>query len=287
VELVSPNGAQPLRHAIFSEIAEYKGISITAVERRAEAALEDYTREWQAFLARGQALPQFYTFQEAEIYLLAAWHAELGAVQARVNAVQHALDHDAQAVLDFRSGIGSDAIVFAQLGFTVTLADVSSSMLQFAKWRLERRALKASYLDLNRCSLPSSSFDVAVSFDVFEHIPSRSVCRELRRIQESLTADGVLFMTIPDALHEPSHVTSPEQVLRNMRFAGFEWCKCVEGYAGKKATRSAPLRCLVRCWDFVKFSFPIAKRMLRTRLDGSGRGAELLRVYRKIRSAWK
>src|SRR5262249_47148424 len=65
-----------------------------------------------------------------------------------------------RACLDYGSGIGSDALVFADAGFEVTLADISDLLLAFAAFRCRRRGFTVHTIDLKkkRCRrTPSTS----------------------------------------------------------------------------------------------------------------------------------
>jgi cyclopropane fatty-acyl-phospholipid synthase-like methyltransferase len=52
----------------------------------------------------------------------------------------------------------------------VTLADISSTLLDFSQWRLARCGLAATAINLKVAPLPSSAFDLITAMDVFEHM---------------------------------------------------------------------------------------------------------------------
>jgi len=55
------------------------------------------------------------------------------------------------------------------MGFTATLADISSSLLGFSAWRRGSGSYRP-YIDLKISLLPSRGFDVITAMDVFEHL---------------------------------------------------------------------------------------------------------------------
>src|SRR5262249_22830714 len=67
--------------------------------------------------------------------------------------------------LDFGSGVGATSQLFSALGYSTTLADISTSLLEFARFRLNRRCINATYLDLNQVSLSPNSYDVITAID--------------------------------------------------------------------------------------------------------------------------
>jgi 2-polyprenyl-3-methyl-5-hydroxy-6-metoxy-1,4-benzoquinol methylase len=84
--------------------------------------------------------------------------------------LKFAAAHGARKVLDFGSGVGSGGLLFAQNGFDVTLADISSVLLEFCAWRFKQRDLRARFIDLKAERLPTQSLDFITAMDVFEHL---------------------------------------------------------------------------------------------------------------------
>src|SRR5439155_269634 len=97
-------------------------------------------------------------------------------------------------------------ILFARHGFDVTLADISSTLLRFSEWRLDRRRLPATYVDLKASELPAGTFDLVTAMDVFEHLvdPVGTV----DRLAATLRAGGFLYARIAAEADEdrPQHI---------------------------------------------------------------------------------
>ena len=138
----------------------------------------------------------FYDGCELELYNLLMWHtlAEDDAPLAYVAALEFAqsqLPTSSRRYLDFGSGVGSGGILFGRNGFDVTLGDVSSPLLSFARWRHEQRGLPVKCMDLKRESLPANSFDFITAMDVFEHLVNPVATAE--QVCDSLSPGGILF----------------------------------------------------------------------------------------------
>jgi len=75
--------------------------------------------------------------------------------------------------LDYGVGIGTAALRLAELGYSVTVADVPGRTLDFARARLARCGHHVDVIEIvdDIPALPSASWDVLVSFDVLEHVP--------------------------------------------------------------------------------------------------------------------
>ena len=104
------------------------------------------------------------------------WHTlnEDDTPLAYVTALKFAASHGAKAVLDFGSGVGSGGILYARNGFDVTLADISSVMLEFCAWRFKARGLAARFIDLKTQRLPSQSYDSSPRWMCSSIWPNRS-----------------------------------------------------------------------------------------------------------------
>lgn len=73
------------------------------------------------------------------------------------------------SLLDYGCGAGDDGLLFAQAGYSVTLADVPSRTLEFCKWRAAHRITAARVAEIGRDTL--AQHDMAWCMDVLEHFP--------------------------------------------------------------------------------------------------------------------
>ena len=168
-------GQRELQESILSELVLHSGCEDRGEMRlRCTRALSQMKGEWTGKVSceDRQSVEQFYDKSQAMIYELMWWHTlcEDLSPLAYVLALHFAKRQGCRHYLDFGAGVGSGSILFARHGFEVTLADISSSMLDFSRWRLETRKLPARYLDLKVSSLPGNGFDMVAAMDVFEHL---------------------------------------------------------------------------------------------------------------------
>jgi 2-polyprenyl-3-methyl-5-hydroxy-6-metoxy-1,4-benzoquinol methylase len=159
---------------VLDELAEYfTGIDRADLERRCADATNRLKTDWpRAGSSDARAVERFYDDNESHIFDLMWWHGlsdDLSPL-AYVVALDFARKHPGRRYLDFGSGVGSGAILFARHGFAATLADISSTLLRFARWRFTRRGLPADFIDLKTAALPHDAFDVITAMDVFEHL---------------------------------------------------------------------------------------------------------------------
>lgn len=75
-----------------------------------------------------------------------------------------------RAILDFGSGVASGGLLYVRHGFDVTLADISSVLLDFGAWPFQQRGLPARFIDLKTERLPRAAYDFVTAMDVFEHL---------------------------------------------------------------------------------------------------------------------
>jgi len=222
--LMAPQTGHVL-HDLLAEAAEFFGMSEGEARERAARATEAFAHEWaskQVDAGDARQLIDFYNTSEAEVFDLIGWHAEDEIHHRTFRCVDLAVADGAERLLDYGSGIGSDAIVAAAAGLSVTLADVSDRLLAFARWRCERRGFTVRALDLKREPLPTAAFDAAVCFDVLEHVPDPTAT--VRAIRGSLRPFGRLFVHAPfgaDPLR-PMHITHTDVLTPRMRSLGFQ-----------------------------------------------------------------
>jgi SAM-dependent methyltransferase len=211
---------------LVAEAAEYFGLTPAQVLARIDGAAERFKHEWQERVRDPndeRAVIRFYNETDSEIFELIGWHAADTIHYRTLVCLDIAGRAPGRRALDYGSGIGSDAIVFADAGFEVTLADVSEPLLAFARWRCERRGHRVRVIDLKTEPLPPCACDVAICFDVLEHIP-RPI-RTVARLGRALAPGGLLFVHAPFGVDpdRPMHVVHDDPLTGRMRSAGFTW----------------------------------------------------------------
>jgi 2-polyprenyl-3-methyl-5-hydroxy-6-metoxy-1,4-benzoquinol methylase len=215
-----------LRQELILELAEYFETSTQDVEVRLSDATTRFTEEWRKRVADPtdeRAVTRFYDESETELFDLACWHAEDSIHCRTLMCADIASRLKGRECLDYGSGIGSDALAFAAAGFKVTLADVSSPLLAFARWRCERRGIAVRTIDLKRDALPAARFHAVICFDVLEHI--HRPLRTLDGIHGAMTSGALLFVHAPVGKDpdRPMHVVHEDVITPNMRSVGFHW----------------------------------------------------------------
>jgi 2-polyprenyl-3-methyl-5-hydroxy-6-metoxy-1,4-benzoquinol methylase len=197
-------GHHDLAESLVAELAEYLGCPPSAVERRCRAAETELDSEWQEKVDPGDRLSveRYYEESQAQLYDLILWHTlkDDDSPLAYVVALELAGQRGCRSYLDFGSGVGSGGLLFAQNGFTITQADIAAPVLQFARWRLERRQLAGNLIDLKKDSLPDQAFDLITAMDVFEHLydPVAAVTE----LWKSLKPGGFLFGRLEEDSNE-------------------------------------------------------------------------------------
>lgn len=137
-------GESDLIESSLRELAEFYGISRQQALKQCESALADSKREWESGQRRTpDEVKNFYRTTQSYVFEHVWWHAtDLATNSINVELLKYAQSLEAKRYLDFGSGVGSNAVLFALHGFKITLADISPAMLEFARWRLQRRKSK-------------------------------------------------------------------------------------------------------------------------------------------------
>jgi 2-polyprenyl-3-methyl-5-hydroxy-6-metoxy-1,4-benzoquinol methylase len=220
-EALRLTGASSLEESFLAEIEEYFGVTRAEALARMEAGAAHFAEHFAAIapnLQDAEALERVYDETALEIFELAEWHARRfqDGPHNYVLALAAAREIGARRYLDYGSGIGSGAILFARHGFDVTLADVSSPMLDFAKWRLTRRGLPFHAVHLRTESLGDGLWDVITLLDVLEHVadPIGLVAGIRRHLDPTR---GLLIARAPFDDERPQHI--PHDLRTPSRFA--------------------------------------------------------------------
>ncbi len=202
---------------------------LASIEARCRGAMREMKSEWEERVSDNdeQSVVEYYDRSENYSYELMWWHslAEDQSPLAYVAALHLALREPGRSYLDFGSGVGSGGLLFARQGFEIALADISSSLLDFARRRLAMRGVGATFLDLKTEVLPANTYDFITAMDVFEHIakPEETV----QTLVDSLRSGGILFGRFkadidPD---RPSHIAKDfEPTFALLKRLGFKEC---------------------------------------------------------------
>jgi len=190
-------GREDLRQSLLSELAEYLGcVDLAALESSCKDATRALSDDWRRMVdpADTKSIERFYDQGQGYLFELTWWHtlvADHGPL-AYVLALNFARQRQSgPRYLDFGGGVGAGVLLFARHGFHVSHADISSTLLRFSQWRMERRGLAAEFIDLKDAPLPSDAFDVITAMDVFEHLPDP--VKAVDRLAIALKRGGFLF----------------------------------------------------------------------------------------------
>lgn len=215
---------------------------LTEVERRCRGAMLQMKKEWEDKVRADDAgtVVEYYDSSREYAYELMWWHTleEDNSPLAYVCALHLALKYGCTSMLDFGSGVGSGALLFARHGMSVALADISSALLGFAQGRLENRGVPAEFFDLKTAVLPASSYDLITAMDVFEHIaePEQTV----DTLARALRPGGILFGRFSADTDDdrPSHIARDfGPTFRRLEELGFRECWRDEWLWGHQAFR--------------------------------------------------
>jgi SAM-dependent methyltransferase len=219
-------GETDLLASALTELSDYFGIGRAAAEERARDALRRTRDAWNAAPRRTpRDIEDFYNTTEDYIFELVHWHATLTEAEtlANVSALELAERTGARRYLDFGGGVGANLLLFAGAGIETADADISDTLLAFARWRLERRGVRASFYDLKKETPPAGHFDLLTAVDVLEHVPDPVAT--LGAALPALRPGGVAIVAMGFGYdpERPMHlVHSPRRFLSGVRSLGLE-----------------------------------------------------------------
>lgn len=206
-------GETDLRRSLLGEVARFRGIGdLGEVERGFDGALGILREDWEKEVQRVEAASVARYYENATIIdELMDWHTlrdDTGPL-AYVIALDVARREGVGRCLDFGSGVGSGALLFRAAGIDTALADISSTMLDFCRWRFASRALAVETFDLKRDKLPPASFEMVLAMDVFEHLVEP--IEVVDSIHATLAPGGFLYARI----HAEEDADRPQHIARD------------------------------------------------------------------------
>ncbi|HTL34772.1 MAG TPA: class I SAM-dependent methyltransferase [Kofleriaceae bacterium] len=184
-------------------------------------------QEWEAWEGSGamtdDRIKQFYKQTQNYIFDLGGWH--LWDLQKRESDLampdelrkllpDELRKPDAKPrVLDFGGGVGFNSLVLAKAGFDVTLADLDSVTLSFAKFRAERQGVQMKYWKSDVEEMPpDAKYDVIICMDVFEHLPDSEIVKYVDKLVTLKTKTTQIIIHAPfgRTAQHPMHLDQTE-----------------------------------------------------------------------------
>jgi len=234
-----------LETAILSEIGALRGEpDLAKVRARCERSLEKLKEKWNDVVGdsvAGEQVVAYYDSADDLIEELMWWHAlrDDTSPLAYSVALEFAKANGCRDLLDFGSGVGASAVLFHGHVDSITLADVSSTLLDFCKGRLKRRGIPAEFVDLKSQELPRARFDLVTAMDVFEHLDDPITA--IDNLDAALKPGGfILGRFAADAADEdrPQHILHDFQpVFEHFAALGYEAAWQDEWFWGHQAFR--------------------------------------------------
>jgi len=232
-----------LTHSLCRELGDLTDCpDLAEVERRCRNAMQQMKKDWQETVREGDddSVVKYYDGSSHYAYELMWWHTleEDNSPLAYVCALHLALQNGCTDALDFGAGVGAGALLFHHHRLNVTLADISSTLLDFSQRRLRARGVPATFIDLKTGSLPDGAYDFITAMDVFEHIaePEKTV----DALAAALRPGGILFGRFSAEQNEdrPSHIARDfTPTFQRLKELGFEECWRDEWLWGHQAFR--------------------------------------------------
>ena len=229
-DILTDGRNMPPSEAVVLQLAEYSGRSVDEVKEIARNTNEISKQKWsEADRSTPEGLRAFYSSVTNWVFGNISYHARQaegrdGPYPALPIQVADALKQLTPGHhLDFGSGVGTASLLFQRFGWQVTLADVSTPLLDFARWRFSRSNVRAHFIDLNKDKLEERRYDLITAFNTMAHVPD--IPQTVSRLRSALRPGGLLVFDIdargPTPGNEWFLYGHPHQVLRGIRALGF------------------------------------------------------------------
>jgi 2-polyprenyl-3-methyl-5-hydroxy-6-metoxy-1,4-benzoquinol methylase len=221
------------------------------IERLSSYRVDEMAVSWrQQNPETPDEIGRFYSTTDLYLWELLAWNGS-----AEYERYLRQLDRLAEVfpperyptVLDYGSGVGTAAAHLAELGYRVTIADVPSRTLDFARARLASRRIPCSVIEIIDAvpDLPVEHWDVVVCLDVLEHVTDPAAVG--RSLVRALAPGGGACVAVTFDMVDaqwPHHLPTGYE-----RFRGHRWplyfqslgMRYVDGWIYQKVDRRSAL----------------------------------------------
>ncbi|WCS22786.1 class I SAM-dependent methyltransferase [Methylobacterium sp. NMS14P] len=226
------NGSDlPPTQAVLLQLSEYSGKPVGEVKEIATNSNSISKQKWdEADRSTPEGLRSFYLRNHNWVFGTLSYHARqaeglIGPTPPLPVQVAEALkDLPPGRHLDFGCGVGTASLLFGRYGWLLTLADVSTPLLDFAKWRTQQAKARAEFVDLNTEDLPANHFDLITAFNTMAHVPN--AVSSISQLRKALKPDGLLIFDIDARRPAPGDewflYQYHYQVIQQIRSKGFE-----------------------------------------------------------------
>jgi 2-polyprenyl-3-methyl-5-hydroxy-6-metoxy-1,4-benzoquinol methylase len=255
-----------VRESVLDDLAAYHHCTPEEARERAMNWEQASVEEWESVDGSDsdEGRVAFYRTQQSWSYDLLWWaylQTEGWGDPASVMAYRWLQQYSpGRRHLDFGSGVGTTSQLFIEGGWRSTLSDLSSTLLDFAKFRLERRGEQAQYIDLGTSGLPAGAYDSITAIDTLAHVPD--VYATGLQLHAALGRDGYLVANFD--IRKPTretvwHLEADDLAARyELRRAGFKEVADL-GYdllVYRKVRPSGPRALLRQSWDWLTLVSP-------------------------------
>lgn len=192
IQYESAFGRSEIQALDLGILSQVSGLSEGACLAKLSAyRLDDLAASWrQQSPQTVDEILRFYSETDQYLWELTAWNGS-AAYEPYWSSIEGLLDsfpnERLPRALDYGCGVGSVALVLAEKGYQVTLAEIPGKTLRFAQARLRERSLPFETFDISSAvpALAKDRWDMLISFDVLEHVVrpadlARTLVRALR-----------------------------------------------------------------------------------------------------------
>jgi 2-polyprenyl-3-methyl-5-hydroxy-6-metoxy-1,4-benzoquinol methylase len=197
-------GLPDIRSAVIDDLSSYFKVDAEQCVYRARHSFQLSGDEWLAKdRSTEEGVTEFYLHLHSYVFgtLWAAYLEAEGyyypfSVVIAKDLVSGAdgLSRWKGALLDFGSGVGASGQLFSLLGYNVSLADISTPLLDFARFRFERRGLTANFINLNEAGIEENAYRVITAINSIVCVPD--ILKTARQLHAALLPGGTLYADI-------------------------------------------------------------------------------------------
>ncbi len=221
-------GKEDITTCMRKEIKDYLKISNKEIDEYwGEKGTKRIKEDWEKSNPKTpEDIVRFYEKEYIYIPELTSWHCQKlnDTILEIVKSLVFAVKHKCNKFLDYGCGIGSSGLFFHYYGFEIELADISSLLLNFAKYRFQIRGIrnKVRFNDLKEEKISKDNYyDFVSVVEVLEHVTDP--VQVMAIIHKAMLKNGYVFLTTPffHDIERPQHIITDFSIIPKMKEIGY------------------------------------------------------------------
>jgi 2-polyprenyl-3-methyl-5-hydroxy-6-metoxy-1,4-benzoquinol methylase len=220
------------KNCASEELSQYLKVSKEKIKKKmlVEKPVAEAWKKMNPNPENEEEIDNFYIKVDAYIYELMAANNIVQTLYSYYVLSQKLKKLKIKTILDYGAGAATLSILFKNLGYDVSYADLPGKLFNFAKWRIKKRRLDIPAFNLQK-DMTRKKYDCTICTEFFEHVVNQESL--LYKLKSLLNENGVLVISESCKYTEDfsSHLEN------NKKYGGKNFIKLIKKFGFRQILR--------------------------------------------------